>query len=78
MPEGVHHAARNEYRMVLAVIPFPANPMETRTGLLRPGTVTLRTRMEYAGEVAGQAGQVVEVKAVGRECQAQSLLAHCP
>jgi hypothetical protein len=29
--------------------------METYTGLLRPGTVTLRTRIEYAGEVAGQA-----------------------
>ena len=41
--------------MVLATIPFPANPMETKTGLSRPGPFTLRTRMEYAGEVAGQA-----------------------
>jgi hypothetical protein len=47
--------ARNEYRMVLAIMPFPASPMDTYTGLLRPGTVTLRTRIEYAGEVAGQA-----------------------
>ena len=41
-----HHAGRNEYRMVLATLPFPANPMETKTGLSRPGTFTLRTRME--------------------------------
>ena len=34
---------------------FPAYPMETKTGLSRPGSVTLRARMEYAGEVAGQA-----------------------
>jgi hypothetical protein len=47
------HAARTEYRMVLAIIPFPTNPMETNTGLSRPGTFTLRTRMESAGEVAG-------------------------
>ncbi len=41
--------------MVLATMPFPAKPMETKTGLSRPGTFTLRTRMEYAGEVAGHA-----------------------
>jgi hypothetical protein len=41
-----HHAARNEYRMVLATMPFPASPMETYTGFERPGTVSLRTRME--------------------------------
>jgi hypothetical protein len=49
------YAVRSEYKMVLATMPFPANPMETKTGLLRPGTFTLRTSMEYAGEVAGQA-----------------------
>ncbi len=32
--------------MVLATLPFPVNPMETKTGLSRPGTFTLRTRME--------------------------------
>jgi hypothetical protein len=48
-------AGRAESRMVLATMPFPANPMETKTGLSRPGTFTLRTRMEYAGEVAGHA-----------------------
>jgi hypothetical protein len=41
--------------MVLATTPFPANPIETYTVFERPGTVTLRTRMEYAGEVAGHA-----------------------
>ncbi len=41
--------------MVLATMPFPTNPMETNTGLSRPGTFTLSTRMEYVGEVAGQA-----------------------
>jgi hypothetical protein len=41
--------------MVLAIRPFPANPMDTYTCFERPGTVTLRTRMEYAGDVAGQA-----------------------
>ena len=60
MPVGlgvvrVGDAGRNEYRMVLATMPFPAKPMETKTGLSRPGTFTLRTRIEYAGEVAGQA-----------------------
>jgi hypothetical protein len=29
--------------------------MDTYTGFERPGIVTLRTRIEYAGEVAGQA-----------------------
>jgi hypothetical protein len=36
----------SEYRIVLATMPFPASPMETYTGFERPGTVTLRTRME--------------------------------
>jgi hypothetical protein len=49
-----HHAARSEYKMVLATVPFPARPIEKKTGLSRPGTFTLRTRMEYAGELAGQ------------------------
>ena len=39
--------------MTLATMPFPASPMEKKTGLSRPGTFTLRTRMENAGEVAG-------------------------
>ena len=39
-----HHAARREYKMVRATIPFPARPMETITGLDRPGTLTLTTR----------------------------------
>jgi hypothetical protein len=47
--------ARSEYRIVLATMPLPAKPMETYTGLERPGTVTLRRSIEYAGEVAGQA-----------------------
>ncbi len=55
VPELVHHAARSEPKMVLATTPLPANPMETNSGLSRPGTFTLRTRMEYAGEVAGHA-----------------------
>ena len=50
-----HHAALTESKMVLATLPFPAKPMETKTGLSRPGTFTLSTRMEYAGEVAGHA-----------------------
>ena len=41
-----HHAARSEYKMVLATMPLPANPMEKKSGLSRPGTFTLRTRME--------------------------------
>jgi hypothetical protein len=49
------YAARNEYKIVLAIMPLPASPMDTYTGFERPGTVTLRTRMEYGGEVAGQA-----------------------
>jgi hypothetical protein len=36
-------AARNEYRIVLATRPLPAKPMDTYTGLERPGTVTLRS-----------------------------------
>jgi hypothetical protein len=48
-------AARKLYRIVLATMPLPARPMDTYTGLLRPGTVTLTTRIEYAGDVAGQA-----------------------
>jgi len=41
-----HHATLNEYRIVLAIMPFPAKPMDTYTGFERPGTVTLRTRIE--------------------------------
>ena len=39
--DGPHrgHAARNEYRTVRATMPFPVNPMETHTGLLRPKSV---------------------------------------
>ena len=48
------YAARSEYRIVLATMPLPARPMGTYTGF-DPGTVTLRTRIEYIGEVAGQA-----------------------
>jgi hypothetical protein len=43
---SLEDAARSEYRMVRATTPFPANPMETYTGCLCPGTVTLRTRIE--------------------------------
>src|ERR1019366_4619703 len=50
-----HHAARSEYKIVLATMPLPASPMDTYTAFERPGTVTLRTRIEYAGDVAGQA-----------------------
>ena len=57
-----HHARRNEYRMVRATVPFPANPMETKTGLSRPGTFTLTTRIEYAGELAGQAVRLCRTK----------------
>jgi hypothetical protein len=32
--------------MVLATLPFPAKPMEKKTGLSRPGTFTLRMMME--------------------------------
>jgi hypothetical protein len=52
---SLEDAARNEYKTVLATIPFPANPMETKTGIERPGTRTLGISIEYAGEVAGQA-----------------------
>jgi hypothetical protein len=41
----VRHAARNEYKIVLATMPFPARPMDTYTGFERPGTVTLRSEM---------------------------------
>ena len=51
--ELADHAARNEYRIVLAMIPFPANPMDTNTGLARPGTVTRRSRMLYSGVLLG-------------------------
>jgi hypothetical protein len=44
--ELVHHATRRESRMVRATMPFPAKPMETKIGLLRPGTGTLRTSIE--------------------------------
>ena len=37
--------------VVLATTPFPANPMETKTGLSRPGTFTLRTRMECGDDL---------------------------
>jgi hypothetical protein len=37
---------RGRQQMVRATTPFPANPMETYTGCLCPGTVTLRTRIE--------------------------------
>ena len=39
--------------MVLATMPFPASPMDTKSGLSRPGTATLKTRIGYPGEVAG-------------------------
>ena len=39
------HPARSEHRMVLATIPLPANPMDTNTGVARPGTVTRSNRM---------------------------------
>jgi hypothetical protein len=50
-----HHARRIEYKMVRATMPFPANPMETKTGFERPGTFIRTTSIEYAGEVAGHA-----------------------
>ena len=33
--DGPHrgHAARNEYRVVLATVPLPASPIETKSGL---------------------------------------------
>ncbi len=48
-------AGRTEPKMALATIPFPAKPMEKKTGLSRPGTFTRTTSIEYAGEVAGHA-----------------------
>lgn len=38
------HAARNEYRMLLATMPLPAKPTDTKTGVARPGTATLSNR----------------------------------
>jgi hypothetical protein len=32
--------------MALATMPFPAKPMETKTGIERPGTRTLKTSIE--------------------------------
>lgn len=40
-----HYATRIEYRIVLAVMPFPARPMEAITGLERSGTFTSTTSM---------------------------------
>jgi len=40
VPDRAHHAAANEYRIVLAAMPLPASPMETKTGAARPGTLT--------------------------------------
>ena len=34
------YTACSEYRIVLATMPLPANPIDTRTGSSRPGTVT--------------------------------------
>jgi hypothetical protein len=52
---AVAAAVRSEYRIVLATDPFPARPIDTMTGSERPGTFTQRTRIEYAGDVAGHA-----------------------
>jgi hypothetical protein len=40
------HAGFSEYRIVLAVMPLPASPMDTYTGFERPGAMTRRTRIE--------------------------------
>jgi hypothetical protein len=40
----VYQTTRNEYRMVLATMPLPASPMDTKTGLARPGTVARSKR----------------------------------
>ena len=69
--------ALSEYRIVLATMPFPANPMDTNTGFERPGTVTLRTRIEYAGQGRGTGGEAVEAEAAGRELWVQPVLSHC-
>ena len=61
-------ADRRLCRIVLATTPFPASPMDTYTGLERPGTVTLMTRMEYLGEVAGTDPQAIEADAM-RRCE---------
>ena len=39
--------------MALATVPFLPKPIEKKTGLSRPETFTLTTRIEYAGEVVG-------------------------
>jgi hypothetical protein len=41
-----HPVGRKLYRIVLATTPVPAKPMDTITGLGRPGTLTRRTRTE--------------------------------
>jgi hypothetical protein len=72
------HAALSEYRIVRATIPFPARPMETSTGVLRPGTVSLRTRIEYAGEVAKAAVEKVRSRRCGRGPSRTRGTYHCP
>jgi hypothetical protein len=42
----ITHAARSESRTVLATNPLPASPMETTTGVARPGTATFRMSIE--------------------------------
>jgi hypothetical protein len=39
-------AGRRLYKIVREIIPFPARPMDTMAGLVRPGTVTFRTRTD--------------------------------
>ena len=48
-------------------MPSPASPMDTYTGFERPGTVTLRTRIEYAGEGDWTDDQAVEAETVRRK-----------
>jgi hypothetical protein len=40
MAKSPHHASLCEYKSVRATMPFPASPMDTYTGLERPGIVT--------------------------------------
>jgi hypothetical protein len=47
-----HHTARNEYRMVLATIPVPANRVGMKTGLSRPGTTTVWEMVRVAGSAS--------------------------
>ena len=47
MTEPAHHATRSESAIVLATMPFPANPMDGYTGFERPGTITSTTSIEY-------------------------------